>query len=124
MTAVADVVITGLKTRPELIWPSINEGLSLDGTTHQLECMLRYGKIMLCGNLCQPISDHSKARSKMSANPNTLTDKERITALETALKYLATKADLESKINNQTALIVAALLLMTAILGFLVTRPA
>ncbi len=60
----------------------------------------------------------------MSANPNTLTDKERITALETALKYLATKADLESKINNQTALIVAALLLMTAILGFLVTRPA
>jgi len=60
----------------------------------------------------------------MSSNPNTLTDKERITALETALKYLATKADLESKINNQTALIVAALLLMTAILGFLVTRPA
>lgn len=60
----------------------------------------------------------------MSANPNALTDKERITALETALKYLATKADLESKINNQTALIVAALLLMTAILGFLVTRPA
>ena len=59
----------------------------------------------------------------MSSNPNALTDKERITALETALKYLATKADLESKINNQTALIVAALLLMTAILGFLVTRP-
>ena len=60
----------------------------------------------------------------MSSNPNTLSDKERITALETALKYLATKADLEAKINNQTALIVAALLLMTAILGFLVTRPA
>lgn len=60
----------------------------------------------------------------MSSNPGSLTDKERITALETALKYLATKADLESKINNQTALIVAALLLMTAILGFLVTRPA
>ncbi len=60
----------------------------------------------------------------MSTNPNALSDKERITALETALQYLATKADLESKINNQTALIVAALLLMTAILGFLVTRPA
>ena len=60
----------------------------------------------------------------MATNPNTLTDKERITALETALRYLATKADLESKINNQTALIIAALLLMTAILGFLVTRPA
>ncbi len=60
----------------------------------------------------------------MATNPNTLTDKERITALETALRYLATKADLESKINSQTALIIAALLLMTAILGFLVTRPA
>lgn len=60
----------------------------------------------------------------MSTNPSILTDKERITALETALKYLATKADLEAKINSQTALIVAALLLMTAILGFLVTRPA
>lgn len=59
----------------------------------------------------------------MATNPNTLTDKERITALETALRYLATKADLESKINSQTALIIAALLLMTAILGFLVTRP-
>lgn len=60
----------------------------------------------------------------MASNPNALSDKERITALETALQYLATKADLEAKINNQTALIVAALLLMTAILGFLVTRPA
>ena len=59
----------------------------------------------------------------MATNPNTLTDKERITAFETALRYLATKADLESKINSQTALIIAALLLMTAILGFLVTRP-
>ena len=60
----------------------------------------------------------------MSTSPNALSDKERITALGTALQYLATKADLESKINNQTTLIVAALLLMTAILGFLVTRPA
>ena len=60
----------------------------------------------------------------MATNPNTLPDKERISALETALRYLATKADLESKINSQTALIIAALLLMTAILGFLVTRPA
>ena len=58
----------------------------------------------------------------MVTNPSQLTDKERITALETALQYLATKADLESKINNQTTLIIAALLLMTAVLGFLVTQ--
>ena len=58
----------------------------------------------------------------MATNTNPLTDKERITALETALKYLATKSDLESKINSQTTLIIAALILMTAVLGFLVTQ--
>ena len=58
----------------------------------------------------------------MATNTNPLTDKERITALETALKYLATKADLESKINSQTMLIIAALMLMTAVIGFLVTQ--
>ena len=58
----------------------------------------------------------------MATNTNPLTDKERITALETAPKYLATKSDLESKINSQTTLIIAALILMTAVLGFLVTQ--
>lgn len=58
----------------------------------------------------------------LATNTGPLTDKERITALETALKYLATKADLESKINSQTTLIIAALILMTAVLGFLVTQ--
>ncbi len=54
----------------------------------------------------------------MASKTNPLFDKERVTGL----KYLATKSDLESKINSQTTLIIAALILMTAVIGFLVTQ--